>query len=68
MLMSETHAGRGHAYLKIFSYVFLPMIIFGAIGWFIPGNLMGSDSNDAFIFACLPVIYFYVNLWRKGFC
>jgi len=51
---------------KIFSYVFLPMIIFGAIGWFIPGNLMGSDSNDAFIFACLPVIYFYVNLWRKG--
>jgi len=51
---------------KIFSSVFLPMIIFGIIGWVIPGNIMGSDSNDAFVFACLPVIYFYVNLWRKG--
>src|SRR5688572_1776771 len=51
---------------RIFGTVFLPMIIFGALGWFLPGNIMGSDSNDAFIFACLPVIYFYVNLWRKG--
>src|SRR5688500_8483289 len=51
---------------KIFASVFLPMIIFGLIGWFIPGNLFNSDSNDAFMFACLPVIYFYVNLWRKG--
>ncbi|MFI5129984.1 MAG: peptide MFS transporter [Chitinophagales bacterium] len=51
---------------KIFGSVFLPMIIFAAIGWFIPGNIMGSDSNDAFVFACFPVIYFYVNLWRKG--
>jgi proton-dependent oligopeptide transporter, POT family len=51
---------------KIFGSVFLPMIIFAAIGWFVPGNIMGSDSNDAFIFACFPVIFFYVNLWRKG--
>ena len=51
---------------RIFLSVFLPMIIFGLLGWLIPGNIMGSDSNDAFIFACLPVIYFYVNLWRKG--
>jgi POT family proton-dependent oligopeptide transporter len=51
---------------RIFGSVFLPMIIFGAIGWFIPGNIMNSDSNDAFIFACIPVIYFYVNLWRKA--
>jgi POT family proton-dependent oligopeptide transporter len=51
---------------KIVGSVFLPMIIFGAIGWIIPGNIMGTDSNDAFVFACIPVIYFYVNLWRKG--
>ena len=51
---------------KIFQSVFFPMIIFGTLGWFIPGNIMNSDSNDAFIFACLPVIYFYINLWRKG--
>jgi len=27
---------------------------------------MNSHSNDAFVFACIPVVYFYVNLWRKG--
>ena len=27
---------------KIFGSVFLPMIIFAAIGWFIPSNIMGS--------------------------
>ncbi|HET9434645.1 MAG TPA: oligopeptide:H+ symporter, partial [Chitinophagaceae bacterium] len=51
---------------RILSSVFLPMIVFGIIGWLIPGNLMGSDSNDAFVLACVPVIYFYTNLWRKG--
>ncbi len=51
---------------RIFGSVFLPMIIFGVLGWLIPGNFMGSDSNDAFIAACIPVIFFYVNLWRKG--
>ena len=45
--------------------VFLPAIIAGTIGWFIPGNLIGSDSNDAFIFACLPVILFYYNTYRR---
>jgi len=51
---------------RIFGSVFLPMIIFGALGWILPGNIMGSDSNDAFIFACVPVIVFYVSLWRRG--
>lgn len=54
---------------KIGLYVFLPALIAGAIGWFIPGNIMGSDSNDAFIFACIPIIIFYFSLWynAKGF-
>lgn len=54
---------------KIGLYVFLPALIAGAIGWFIPGNILGSDSNDAFIFACIPIIVFYFNLWyrAKGF-
>ena len=54
---------------KIGLYVFLPALIAGAIGWFIPGNIMGSDSNDAFIFACVPIIIFYFSLWynAKGF-
>ncbi len=50
---------------KIVSYVFLPAIAAGIIGWFIPGNLMGSDSNDAFIFACIPIIIFYFMVWYR---
>ncbi len=46
--------------------VFLPAVIFGLIGWFIPNNIFGSDSTDAFIFACVPVIYFYVMLYVKA--
>ncbi len=46
--------------------VFLPAIIAGVIGWMIPGNIFGSDSTDAFIFACLPVVYFYIMLYVKA--
>lgn len=46
--------------------VFLPAIVAGIIGWVIPGNVFGSDSTDAFIFACLPVVYFYVMLYVKA--
>ncbi len=51
---------------QILGSVFVPMLIFAAIGWVIPGNLMGSNSNDAFIFACIPVVYFYVSIWKKS--
>ncbi|HEY4147588.1 MAG TPA: peptide MFS transporter [Chitinophagaceae bacterium] len=53
---------------KITAYVFLPAIIAGAIGWFIggKGSLMGSHSNDAFIFACIPIIIFYINIYLKA--
>jgi proton-dependent oligopeptide transporter, POT family len=51
---------------KIILYVFVPAIIAGAIGWFIPGNLIGSDSNDAFIFACVPIIIFYFGIWYRA--
>lgn len=46
--------------------VFLPAIIAGVIGWMLPGNIFGSDSTDAFIFACIPVIYFYIMLYVKA--
>lgn len=51
---------------KIVLYVFVPAIIAGIIGWNIPGNLIGSDSNDAFIFACVPVIFFYFSIWYRS--
>lgn len=50
---------------KILGTVFIPMIIFAILGYIIPGNIFGSDTADAFIFACIPVIFFYVNLYRK---
>jgi len=46
--------------------VFVPAIIAGVIGWVIPGNIFGSDNTDAFIFACLPVIFFYISLYFKA--
>ena len=46
--------------------VFLPAILVGALGWMIPGNIFGSDTTDAFIFACLPVIGFYLSLYLRA--
>ena len=43
--------------------VFLPAVIAGVIGWIIPGNIFGSDSTDAFIFACVPVVIFYISIY-----
>ena len=51
--------------------VFLPAIIAGAIGWVVPTlvlgkTIFGSTNTDAFIFACIPVIYFYASLYFKA--
>lgn len=59
------------SFLKIIMVILLPSIIAGVIGWFLPGKLLGhplvgSSSTDAFIFACLPVIYFYSTLFFKA--
>ncbi|WP_449388343.1 peptide MFS transporter [Chryseobacterium lineare] len=51
---------------EILLKVFVPAIIAGVIGWIIPGNIFGSDSTDAFIFACIPVIFFYASLYFKA--
>ncbi|MBC7948785.1 MAG: peptide MFS transporter [Chitinophagaceae bacterium] len=55
---------------KIFSYVFLPAIIAAFIGWNVKAwfgsAMMGTQANDAFIFACLPIIAFYISLWVKA--
>ncbi len=56
---------------QILGYVFLPALIAAFIGWGVPGSLfhttiMGSQANDAFIFACLPIIAFYISLWVKA--
>jgi len=52
---------------KIVYYVFLPAIGAGILGWFIrgDGDIFGSHSNDAFIFACIPIILFYGSIWFR---
>jgi len=51
------------SFTRIVMLILVPSIIAGVIGWLIPGNFFGSDSTDAFIFACIPVIYFYTSLY-----
>ncbi len=51
---------------KIVMLILVPSIVAGVIGWLIPGALVGSDSTDAFIFACIPVIIFYASLYFKA--
>ena len=51
---------------RIVATIFIPTIIAGILGWIIPGNIFGSDSTDAFIFACIPVIYFYASLYFRA--
>ncbi|MEO5562949.1 MAG: peptide MFS transporter [Chitinophagaceae bacterium] len=56
---------------QILGYVFLPAVIAAFIGWFVPpllfgSSIMGTQANDAFIFACLPIIAFYISIWMKA--
>jgi len=62
-------------FYKIVLYILLPSVVFGAIGWLLKGvqsatnldsYIFGSDSTDAFIFACIPVIFFYGSLYAKA--
>jgi len=51
---------------KIVLTILVPSLLAGILGWMIPGNLFQSDSNDAFIFACIPVVYFYSSLYFRA--
>ena len=51
---------------KILGLTVLPMFLFGTLGYMLPGNFLGSDTNDAFIIGCLPVIGFFIYLAFKS--
>lgn len=56
---------------RITMMILLPSVLAGIIGWIVPtellgGPLVGSPSTDAFLFACIPVIYFYTSLYVKA--
>lgn len=60
---------------RIVLTILIPSVVAGVLGWLLKGttgtdnpngNIFGSDSTDAFIFACIPVIYFYTSLYFKA--
>ncbi|MEZ4807709.1 MAG: peptide MFS transporter [Flavobacteriales bacterium] len=51
---------------RILLSTIVPMFVFGILGYLIPGNLLGTDTNDAFIFGCIPVIAFFIYLYVKA--
>lgn len=51
---------------RILLFTLIPMLVFGVLGYLIPGNLLGSDSNDAFILGCVPVVAFFIYLFVKA--
>src|SRR5882724_10392896 len=56
---------------QILLYVFVPGLAAALIGYTLPGKLfhttiMGSPASDAFVFACIPVIAFFVSLWARA--
>jgi proton-dependent oligopeptide transporter, POT family len=52
--------------LKILGTILLPAIIFGLIPLTFETPLVGSKSTDAFLFGCIPVVFFYIHLYRKS--
>jgi POT family proton-dependent oligopeptide transporter len=52
--------------LQIFGAILLPAIGFGLIGFFLPEPLVKTRSTDAFLFGCIPVVFFYVRLLVKS--
>lgn len=51
---------------RIVLLILVPSVVVGVLGWLIPGDLFGSDSTDAFIFACIPVAIFYTTIYVKA--
>ena len=56
---------------RIVATIFVPALIFAGIGFFagrIFGveNIFGSASNDIFLFACIPVLYYYLSTYLKA--
>ncbi|HEY6899657.1 MAG TPA: peptide MFS transporter [Puia sp.] len=52
-------------------YVFLPAGIAAVLGFILPKaifgtTMMGSQASDAFIFACIPIIGFFISIWVRS--
>jgi len=59
------------SFAKISLLILVPSVVAGVAGWILPVQLLGhpligSESTDAFIFACMPVIYFFTSVYLKA--
>ena len=54
------------SFARITLLILVPSVLAGVLGWLLPNNIFGSDSTDAFIFACIPVVFFYASLYVKA--
>lgn len=52
--------------LNIFGVILLPAVGFGLLALLLPEPLFGSKTTDAFLFGCVPVIFFYSRLLYKS--
>jgi POT family proton-dependent oligopeptide transporter len=61
--------------IKIFGLILFPSVVFGLIGYYLNGitsaenpggNFVGSDTTDAFLLGCIPIIFFYGRLLYKS--
>lgn len=55
---------------QILGQVFLPAILAATLGYYMTDilshPLFGTRTNDAFLFACVPIIIFYITLYVKA--
>ncbi len=55
---------------KIFGYVFVPAILAAILGWMmnrlLGHTIFGTKSNDAFMFACVPIVIFYLSIFLRS--
>lgn len=56
---------------QISLYILLPALIAAILGFILPKaifgtTIMGSQSSDAFIFACIPIIGFFISIWVRS--
>ena len=61
--------------IKIFGLILFPSVVFGLIGYYLNGitsaenpggNFVGSDTTDAFLLGCIPIVFFYGRLLYKS--
>jgi POT family proton-dependent oligopeptide transporter len=55
---------------RILGSVFVPAILAAILGWFFSDlaghTIFGTRSNDAFMFACVPIVVFYAGIFLRA--